>query len=77
MAIAACQLFDDGQFFQLDEKKDLGASSEIGTGSLLNEDFFECHKNEKQCPVVSKYQTGTKQTWRKIDRKYFSRKYFS
>ncbi len=67
---AACQLVDQGQFFKLDEKKDSEASFEVvkSTSLLLNEDFFKCHKNEEQCPVVSKDNAGTKQTWRKIDR---------
>ncbi len=73
IATGTCKLIDQGQFFKLDEKKDSGASSEVvkSTSLLLNEDFFQCRKNEKQCPVVSKDQSGNAQIWRKIDRKYF------
>ena len=70
IATGTCKLIDQGQFFKLDEKKDSGASSEVvkSTSLLLNEDFFKCHKNEKQCPVVLKYDPGIPQTWMKIDR---------
>ncbi len=42
---------DKGQFFQLAEKKDFEDASQV---SILNEDFFKCHQNEKHCSVVSK-----------------------
>ncbi len=66
IATGNCVFVDKGQFFELDERKD---SEDESQASILNEDFFKCHQNEKHCSVVSKEKAGTAQTWRKISRK--------